>query len=223
MDTWGFSGPAFLAVYVGLLALTAAAVVADRARVDRRGCGAGVGDYDVAVLNGEAGLAASVALLALDRAGAVALADRMVRELAESQDLDLGSMTGGTLSEKGLGMEVMLGSPLASYGHPVEAEVYKAVERSSSRRASDILAAAAGLPAIAVVRRRLPTSASCARRPRSIDGPASGCGCRAPRAGRRWRAAQGATSWAAALVTPGGCAGHLTARGSSPRRAATSS
>ena len=86
MNTWGISGPTFLALYGMAVVIVAAAAwwigaagaVPDVDADD-------LDEYEVAVLNGGERLAATVALVNLDRQGALELGDRLLREL----DLDL--------------------------------------------------------------------------------------------------------------------------------------
>jgi len=139
MNTWGISGPAFLATYGVLLALVVSVVVIDRLRAEGGPKAThDLDDYDLAVLNGGGGLATSVALLALDRAGAVELGDRMVRQLAVTQNIDLATLTERGLFDLGIGMEVVLTGPVPPGAHPVEVDDYLAVVASSTRRAADV-------------------------------------------------------------------------------------
>ena len=83
MNTWGISGPAFLALYgTALVVVTAAAVWVGWRRERVAADDAGVDEYEVALLNGGERLAAVVALVNLDRQGALELGDRLLRDSA---------------------------------------------------------------------------------------------------------------------------------------------
>jgi uncharacterized protein (TIGR04222 family) len=76
-DTWGISGPRFLAIYVGVLAVATAVALVDRWRLLRAGGPAGPGSgealdpYEAAYLNGGAELVAAAALASLKQALAI--------------------------------------------------------------------------------------------------------------------------------------------------------
>jgi uncharacterized protein (TIGR04222 family) len=83
MDTWGISGPTFLVVYAGLLAVTSAVVLAIRWRLSASSDGSGlaevrgcdVGLYDVAMLKGGDSLVLAVAACRLKEMGAVTVGE----------------------------------------------------------------------------------------------------------------------------------------------------
>ena len=85
MNTWGISGPTFLALYgLALLAVAGAAWFWGRRAVGSAIDVDGLDEYEVAVLNGGERLAATVALVNLDRQGALELGDRLLRQLGEA-------------------------------------------------------------------------------------------------------------------------------------------
>ncbi|HEX7276220.1 MAG TPA: TIGR04222 domain-containing membrane protein [Acidimicrobiales bacterium] len=148
MNTWGISGPTFLALYgVALLALAGAAWWWGRWASGPTVGADELDEYEVAVLNGGERLAATVALVNLDRSGGVELGDRLLREL----DLDLRRVRPADLDRAGVSMDVVLGRrPTAA--HPVEVAVYDAVRRAEFRSAATVVADAAASPVLSGVR-----------------------------------------------------------------------
>ena len=131
MTTWGIDGPTFLAIHTAAVAATSAvAVLTDR----RRDAAAGAGEldeYETAYLTGGAQLAAVVALVTLDRRGAIDLGDDLLRDLQESGDLNLNAVRGADhLAELGVELHVtMVRGEVAArcVRHPVEAAALQAV------------------------------------------------------------------------------------------------
>lgn len=155
MNTWGISGPAFLALYSALLAATVGAV-ALAAWLDGRRRGGlrwDLDEYEVAMLNGGGELVASVALLNLDRAGVIELGDRLLRDLAETNELDLATLTGGDLDELGVGMQItVLGEQPR---HPLEQAVHRAVRDSDGRTPEAAIGAAVTAAEFEALRQKL--------------------------------------------------------------------
>lgn len=130
MTTWGIDGPTFLAIHTAAAAATAAVAV----RADRRRAGAAAGDldeYETAYLTGGAQLAAVVALVNLDRRGAIDLGDDLLRDLHESGDLNLDAVRDAAhLAELGVELHVtMVKGEVAArcVRHPVESAALQAV------------------------------------------------------------------------------------------------
>ena len=104
MNTWGISGPVFLAIYgAALLVVTGVAWWSG----GRRGTDSAVDaeeldEYQVALLNGGERLAAVVALVNLDRQGAVELGDGLLRELEATGDVDLRRIRSADLEHLGV-------------------------------------------------------------------------------------------------------------------------
>src|SRR5947209_13171325 len=84
METWGISGPTFLAIYAGLLAVTSAMVfgICRRLSASRDGSGLAelrkpdLGLYDAAMLKGGDSLVLAVAACRLKEMGAVTLGEK---------------------------------------------------------------------------------------------------------------------------------------------------
>ena len=152
MSTWGIDGPVFLGMYIGL----AAAIVVAAVLVDRRhGSPPEVEDldeYEIALLTGGARLAAIVALVNLDRRGAIELGDGLLRQLSDSGDLDLDAIRDANhLAE--LGVELHLSLPKAvsatdAVGHPVEAAALQAAQGTKPRTPWRVVSAITGTRAI---------------------------------------------------------------------------
>lgn len=130
-DTWGISGPVFLAIYGGLVAVTTLVVLINRRR-RLAGPSATAGEpgldaYDLAMLNGGERLVLVSAVATLRQAGAVTVEE-------------------GRLTVAG---------PLAHGAHPVERGVYQALDEASSTRLWSVEALAVRHPAVMAVRERL--------------------------------------------------------------------
>jgi uncharacterized protein (TIGR04222 family) len=130
-DTWGISGPDFLAIYAVLLALATVVAVFDRRRRLRAGAGGRpmpgevLDTYEAAYLNGGPQLVAAAALASLRQALAIRVSDGRPVTTAE----------------------------LPAGAHPVERDVYRAVEklpRAGGRPSLRLLAD--GAPRIAELR-----------------------------------------------------------------------
>jgi uncharacterized protein (TIGR04222 family) len=108
METWGITGPRFLAVYAILLALSALAAWIDRRRrlgLDARTMDVTLDPYEIAVLNGGRRLAAAAAAANLREAGALRLEGR----------------------------RLVLAGPLPAGAHRVERALYLTVARGDRR------------------------------------------------------------------------------------------
>ena len=81
MDTWGISGPTFMAIYGSVLVVTGTVVFAVRHRLSGSAERAGlaglrtpeIGPYEVAMLNGDDSLVPAVAACRLKESGCVTL------------------------------------------------------------------------------------------------------------------------------------------------------
>jgi uncharacterized protein (TIGR04222 family) len=108
METWGITGPRFLAVYAILLALSALAAWIDRRRRlgrDVRTMNVALDPYEIAVLNGGRRLAAAAAAANLRQAGALRFEGR----------------------------RLVLAGPLPAGAHRVERALYQTVARGERR------------------------------------------------------------------------------------------
>ncbi|MGH8898893.1 MAG: TIGR04222 domain-containing membrane protein [Egibacteraceae bacterium] len=130
-DTWGISGPTFLVIYGGLLAVTTMVVlIGRRRRLAVPGEPAGqpaLDTYDLAILNGGDELAVVTALANLREAGVVTVEEGQLKAT----------------------------QPLPRGAHPVEQGVYQALDEASSTRLRSVQALAARHPALMAVRERL--------------------------------------------------------------------
>lgn len=136
MDTWGISGPAFLAIYAGVLTVTGLVVFAICRRIsgesDRSGLTGGrepeLSPYEVAMLKAGDSLVLVAAACRLKEAGSV------------------------TLGEDGVGLVVT--GPLPRPADPVESWAYSQVERSPGTKKA-MLDKGAAEPVLAPIRQRL--------------------------------------------------------------------
>ncbi len=156
MNTWGISGPTFLALYgVALLAVAGAAWLWGR----RAGGSAidvdGLDEYEVAVLNGGERLAATVALVNLDRQGALELGDRLLRQLGQAGEVDLDRLSAADLDQLGVSMDVTVRGPIGAGAHPVEAAVYRAARKARPPAPADVVELAVESSALTDIRNRL--------------------------------------------------------------------
>jgi hypothetical protein len=130
-QTWGISGPRFLAVYAVLLALTVLVAVIDRRRRTggpvRVDPGMPLDAYEVAVLNGGEQLAATAAVANLRKVGAL-------------------RVDGDAVEPAG---------PLPPGAHPVERAVYDSVLRGGRRRAAFVPVLARNVRELGEIRGRL--------------------------------------------------------------------
>lgn len=155
-NTWGISGPAFLALYAALLAVAAGmALWAGRGRRDATPTTGDLDQYEVALLNGGEQLAATVALVNLQHRGELELGDRLLRTLDASGDVDLDTLGAKDLAKLDVAMRISLGRKAARRRHPVEAAVYDAAREADPREPAAVLAAAGRSSALAHVRGRL--------------------------------------------------------------------
>lgn len=141
MDTWGIDGWVFLSVYIGMAAAIGVAAV----RLDRNAGEADappttaedLDDYEIAYLTGGARLAAVVALVNLERRGAIDLGDDLLRDLHASGDLDLEAVRdAGHLVDLGVELHVSLATDevtRAAVAHPLEASALQAVRGTKPR------------------------------------------------------------------------------------------
>ncbi|MGH3922368.1 MAG: TIGR04222 domain-containing membrane protein, partial [Pseudonocardiaceae bacterium] len=130
-DTWGISGPAFLMIYSGLVAVTTLLGLISRRRrlaSPRAPAGEpGLDAYDLAMLNGGERLVVAVATANLREAGAVTV-------------------------EQG---QLEVAQPLPHGTHPVERGVYQALDEAASTRVWSVEALATRHQAVMAVRERL--------------------------------------------------------------------
>ena len=153
MNTWGISGPAFLALYgTALVVVTAAALWVGRRRERVAADTAGLDEYEVALLNGGERLAAVVALVNLDRQGSLELGDRLLRELGEAGEVDLDHLSAADLDHIGVSMDVTVRAPIGPHVHPVEAAVYRAARRAKPPAPGPVVDLAAESSALADLR-----------------------------------------------------------------------
>lgn len=154
MNTWGISGPVFLALYgSALLVVAAAALWGGHRRVGASDEGTdGLDEYEVAMLNGGERLAAVVALVNLDRQGALELGDRLLRELEASGDLDLAGMSASQLEQLGVSTDMTVRHSLDPGADPVERAVYEAARHAEPRSASTVVTLATEASAFADLR-----------------------------------------------------------------------
>lgn len=156
MTTWGIDGPTFLAIHTGAVAaISAVAVLAER----RWGAPADRGEldeYETAYLTGGVQLAAVVALVNLDRRGAIDLGDDLLRDLHESGDLDLDVVRdAGHLASLGVELHVTMatGAVAAScVRHPVEAAALQAVRGTKPATPWRVLSATTRMKAMGRVK-----------------------------------------------------------------------
>lgn len=160
MDTWGIDGWVFLSVYIGLAAAIGAAAV----RVDRAAGQAGappataadLDDYEIAHLTGGARLAAVVALVNLERRGAIDLGDDLLRDLHASGDLDLDAVRdAGHLLDMGVELHVSVANDevtRAAVAHPLEASALQAVRGTKPRTPWRVVSAVTRTKALREVR-----------------------------------------------------------------------
>jgi uncharacterized protein (TIGR04222 family) len=156
MTTWGIDGPTFLAIHTAAMAATSAvAVLAD----GRLGTTAGAGEldeYETAYLTGGAQLAAVVALVNLDRRGAIDLGDHLLRDLQESGDLDLDTVRDADhLAELGVELHVTVETNAvadAAVRHPVEAAALQAVRGTKPRTPWRVVSAVTRMKAMGKVK-----------------------------------------------------------------------
>jgi uncharacterized protein (TIGR04222 family) len=130
-QTWGISGPRFLAIYAVLLALTVLVAAIDRRRRTggpvRMDPGMPLDAYEVAVLNGGEQLAATAAVANLRKAGAL-------------------RVDGDAVEPAG---------PLPPGAHPIERAVYDSVLRGERRRAAFVPVLARNVRELGEIRGRL--------------------------------------------------------------------
>jgi len=154
---WGISSANFAFLYLYALAVVGL-VTWKRSRRTVRGRPVAVDDlddYDVAMMTGGPRLAAAVALVNLDRAGSVALGDRLVRELAATNAIDVERLEAEALVGWGLDLQVTLVDDAPWRCHPVEKAVHDVARTTKPRVPQAILAAAADRVELVDVRRRL--------------------------------------------------------------------
>ena len=153
MNTWGISGPAFLALYgTALVVVTAAALWVGRRRERLAADAAEVDEYEVALLNGGERLAAVVALINLDRQGSLELGDRLLRELGEAGEVDLDHLSATDLDHLGVSMDVTVRGPIGRHVHPVEAAVFRAARKAKPPAPGQVLDLAVESSALADLR-----------------------------------------------------------------------
>jgi uncharacterized protein (TIGR04222 family) len=138
LSTWGISGPRFLLLYVVLLVVTAVVVALARRRALAVPDGAAavparLDPYEVAFLNGGAGLVATTAVSNLLRGGLLANASR----------------------RRGGQIRLAPGAAPGAGVHPVEWATYELVAARPNRPLGDLQAALGRSPAVAALRERL--------------------------------------------------------------------
>ncbi len=156
MTTWGIDGPTFLAIHAAAVAATSAVAVL----VDRRPGAAvdagGLDEYETAYLSAGAQLAAVVALVNLDRRGAIDLGDDLLRELQESGDLNLDAVRDADhLAELGVELHVTVETntvAAAAVRHPVEAAALQAARGTKPRTPWRVVLAVTRMKAMGKVR-----------------------------------------------------------------------
>ena len=137
MKTWGISGPQFLLIYVGLLALTWAVVAVTRRRLlaapeGRTATPARLDPYQAAYLNGGTSLVATVAISNLLRGEFVA-----------------------NTARRGRSVRLAARAAPPAGAHPVEWAGYQVVAANPERAVGDARAALAREPAMAALAERL--------------------------------------------------------------------
>ena len=156
MTTWGIDGPTFLAIHTAAVAATSAVAVLAEHRRGAAASGGELDEYETAYLTGGAQLAAVVALVNLDRRGAIDLGDDLLRDLQESGDLDLNAVRGADhLAELGVELHVtMVASEVAArcVRHPVEAAVLQAVRGTKPPTPWRVVAAVTRMKAMDKIR-----------------------------------------------------------------------
>jgi len=136
-------------------AAAAAAVLVDRSPKDTLDQH-DLDEYEVAYLTGGARLAAVVALVNLDRRGAIDLGDGLLRDLRDSGDLDLDAVRDADhLAELGVELHVRLAKDdvaTAAVAHPVEAAALQAARGTKPRTPWRVIEAVTGTRAVGAVR-----------------------------------------------------------------------
>lgn len=157
MTTWGIDGPTFLAIHTAAVAAaSAAAVVLSDHRPGSPAATGELDEYETAYLTGGAQLAAVVALVNLDRRGAIDLGDDLLRDLHESGDLNLDAVRdAGHLASLGVELHVTMatGAVAAScVRHPVESAALQAVRGTKPATPWRVISATTRLKAMGRVK-----------------------------------------------------------------------
>lgn len=157
-DTWGISGPLFLALYAGAFVAIVAGAFGLRWNHERQGFRKvrleELDDYQVATLSGGEGLAVLVALVRLRLAGVIDLSDGLLAPLVRSR---LGKRTLKTAKANRIKgqLRYVAVTPLPVGASPVEQAVYESVAMASDPTPSGVRTAAAARPEVPALRDQL--------------------------------------------------------------------